>query len=144
MAPASSRLSFFQRFQFEIRPENSIHDEFERLAKARNWKKGSKRKLYEKAWRECFGETAPLDKGEMNGQSEDEFTRVLSGLSGLNLEGKRSKREKQLANVARQFTTYYGMDDKALESWQMLCLDCGIGGAPASIGKCKKVNGLGT
>ncbi|KAG6991153.1 hypothetical protein G7Y79_00056g090340 [Physcia stellaris] len=83
MAPASSRLSFFQRFQFEIRPEDSIHEEFERLAKARKWKKGSKRKLYEKAWRECFGE----ETGEMNGQSEDEFTRVLSGLEGLNLQG---------------------------------------------------------
>ena len=140
MAPASSRLSFFQRFQFEIHPEYSIHEEFERLAKARKWKKGSKRKLYEKAWRECFGE----ETGEINGQREDEFTRVVSGLEGLNLQGKGSKREKQLAKVARQFTTYYGMDDRALESWQMLCVDCGIGGVPASIGKCKKVNDLRT
>ena len=138
MAPASSRMSFFQRFQFEIHPECSIYEEFERLARARNWKKGSKRRLYEKAWRECFGEELPVETGE------DEFARVVSDLEGLGLQGRRSKRGRRLAKVAQQFTTYYGMDDKALESWQVLCADCGIGEAPGSIGKCKKVNGLGT
>ena len=148
MAPALTRLSFFQRYRFEIQSESSVYEEFEWLAKARGWERGSKRRTYEKAWRECFGEDVPVgidmdasETSETAGQDEEQYARVLSDLKGLSVEGKRSKREDQLREVARQFTTYYGMDDRVLESWQQLCVDCGIEREPGSISKCKKVNG---
>ena len=147
MALASTRRLFFERYHFEIQKEDGIYDEFERLARARNWKPGSKRRKYEKAWRECFGDYLPVrikveaSEGETNGSDEDdEFVRVLRGMERLDLQEKCSNREEKLREVARQFTTYYGMDDRALGSWQILCVDCGIDGDFDSIRKCKKVN----
>ena len=146
MALASTRLSFFERYGFVIRNGFGIYDEFERLARTRKWRQGSKRRKYEKAWRECFGEHAPVgtttvEGSNMNGQEEDELARLLSGLEDLDLQGRRhGLREERLRRVAQQFTTYYGMDDRVLESWQALCQDTGIDGHLASIKKCKKVN----
>ena len=145
MALASTRLSFFERYEFGIRNGFGIYDEFERLARARNWRQGSRSRKYDKAWRECFGEDVPVgimvEGSDVKGQEEDGLASLLSDLEGLDLQGRRGgKREERLRHVARQFTTYYGMDDRALESWQALCQDCGIDGYLASKRECKKVN----
>ena len=66
---------------------------------------------------------------------------MLHTLKNLDLGGKPRPRTPELRRVAQQFTTYYGMDDQALESWQELCVDCGIEGELGSITKCKKVIG---
>ena len=138
MAPASSRLLFFERYNFVIRNGSSVNEEFERLARTRNWKRGSKSGKYEKAWRECFGDSLPVGT---NVEEETEIVYLLHDLEDLDLQGRKGdNRQEQLHRVARQFGTYYGMDDRALESWQALCRDCGIDGELASIKKCKKVN----
>ncbi|KAL8792191.1 MAG: hypothetical protein Q9195_005213 [Heterodermia aff. obscurata] len=142
MALASIRLSFFEKYEFGIRNGFGIYDEFERLARTRNWRRGSKSRKYEKAWRECFGDDVPVgtmvEGSDMNGEEEDELAQLLSELENLDLQGGR--REERLRHVAQQFTTYYGMDDRVLESWQALCQDCGIDGHFTSIRKCKKVS----
>lgn len=144
MALASTRLSFFTRYGLVIQNGWSIFDGFERLATTRNWRRGSKSRKYEKAWRECFGDSIPV--GNTRGQEEEEFAQLLSDLEDFDLEDpdlqgrKGGKRQKQLRKVAQQFGTYYGMDDRALESWQVLCMDCGIDGELASINECKKVS----
>ena len=140
MALASTRYSFFQRYQFECRQEASLYEEFRRLAKERKWKQGSNSNVYDKAWRECFGASVPVGtKMEDSQRDEKELVNVISRLEDLDLEAKWMKREKKYRKAARKFATYYGMDDEALESWQALCQDCGIEGDLAPITACKKV-----
>ena len=145
MAMASTKLSFFRNYDFEIDEESSLYEEFERLARAGNWRPGSNRRPYEKAWRECFGNNVPVgikvNETKTNGQKEDEYDQLLHGLKNLDLGGKHRARAPELRRIAQQFTTYYGMDDQALESWQQLCRDCGIDEELGSITKCKKVIG---
>ena len=146
MASALKGLLFFERYDFQIRKGSGIFDEFERLARARNWRPGSRRRKYEKAWRECFGDHIPVgvkveeNDSETKGlEEEDDFVSLFRGLERLDVQDKRNKGEAELRKVAQQSTTYYGMDDRALESWQILCVGCGIDGVPDSITKCKKV-----
>lgn len=129
---------FFERYDFRIRNRSSVYDEFERLATTRNWRQGSKRRKYEKAWRECFGDKIPVCR---KFEDENGLARLLYDLEDLDLQERNGgERQERLRKVAQQFGTYYGMDDRALESWRALSLDYGVDGELASITKCKKVN----
>ena len=135
---ASTRSAFFEKYDFSIDPNASLYNEFDRLAKDRNWKQRSKKRLFENAWCDCFGPDVPvgcnIDKGKYHVQeAEDDLLSVLHKFQNLDLAGRAPKR------VHVEFTSFYGSDANNLEIWQTLCEDCGVNRVPVSISKCKKV-----
>lgn len=147
---ASTRSTFFQQYDFDFDPCATLHTEFRRLALFRKWKQGSKSKIFEKAWDQCFGSEAPvgcnIDGGEiLVGAQYDmdnkDFSCVLRSLQSLDLEGGTNKRAR-VQRVGTEFVSHYGSDAHVTERWQALCQDCGVNPVPPSISQCKKVQPL--
>lgn len=145
MAAAQARSVFFEKYDFQYRPQASLYAEFHRLAGKRGWKQGSNSKAFEKAWKECFGSESPVGSSINHQQDvqrergQDEPLAVLAQFQSLDLGGGLTKRERKLKQASWEFTGFYGSDEGVLSKWQMLCRDCGIETDPPSITQCKKV-----
>lgn len=148
MAAAQTRSGFFEKYNFQYRPQATLYAEFHRLARKRGWKQGSNSKAFEKAWKECFRSEYPVgfiinhEQGVQRERGQDETLALLAQLQSLDLGGKLTKRERKLRQASWEFTGFYGSDQGVLSKWQMLCRDCGIKTDPPSITKCKKVRVL--
>ena len=144
MVLAQTRSAFFEGYNFNYRPRSSLYGEFLRLAESRGWRYPSKRGTFEKAWNACFGPEVPVGQDVDNTKDElvveqDDVLAVLSQFEELDLEGRLTRRERMLRQVGEEFAGYYGSEEGRLRQWQILCQDCGVGGRPQSIKKCKKV-----
>ena len=51
---ALARSAFFQQYNFDFDSYATLHIEFRRLAKIRNWKQKLNSKIFEKTWSQCF------------------------------------------------------------------------------------------
>ena len=145
---ASTNTAFFQKRDFVFDPHASLYTEFYRLANSRQWKQGSKKKTFEKAWYECFGPGVPVGEkinevADRNGAQpkteEDVFSSMLHGLINLGLGTRTVNRGMKRKDVESNFRTHYGVDASVLGTWQALCRDCGLDPPPSSITTCKKV-----
>ncbi len=150
-SPASTKPTFFEKYNFDFDPRASLYTEFLRLAESRQWKQGSKRKAFEKAWYECFGSDVPvgcnIDKGASRvgarrTTNDEVFSPILLGLKNLDLGTKATKKGMKHREVGPEFATHYGADASVKERRQALCRDCGVDPPPSSIMKCKKVQPL--
>ncbi len=135
-APASTKSEFFAKYEgFQLKPQASVLDEFQRLAAQRQWKPGSKSRTYEKAWQKCIGvSVAPGQLVQLGG----EMAVVLDGLERLNVS-ERPPTKISRRRVAAEFSLHYGYDSSKKEKWQDVCRDCGLSSIPTSITMCKKV-----
>ena len=137
---ASTRSEFFRRYNgFELRPQASLYAEFVRLAKARQWKRGSNSKVYEKSWRLCFGDAVPV--GRDIGYVDTEDDELIAKLQDLNIS-RGSKKKLKHKEVAPEFTAFYGSASNDLQVWQQMCRDCGIKDVPGKLSQCKAVRFL--
>ena len=134
---AQTRSAFFRKYGFEYDARAKLESEFYRLAKKRKWKPGASRKVFEKAWKECFGTDCLVDQDDQDKQG-DQLALVLQ-LQRLELEEGMTDRERYLTQVSWEFDQHYGGDEGVLEKWQLLCRDCGIEEDPPTITRCKKV-----
>ncbi|KAL8866408.1 MAG: hypothetical protein Q9198_008904 [Flavoplaca austrocitrina] len=145
MATAQTGSGFFEKYDFQYRPQSTLYAEFYRLARKRGWKQGSKSKAFEKAWKECFGSEFLVGFNIIHEQEvqrergQDDTLALLAQLQSLDLGGELTKRERKLRQASWEFTGFYGIDAGVLGKWQMLCRDCGIKKDPLSITQCKKV-----
>ena len=147
---ASARSAFFQQYNFDFDHSATLHTEFRRLAKIRQWKQGSNSRIFEKAWHQCFGLEVPVGYnidglksrvGAQFGTDNKEFPSMLRSLQTLDLEGGASKKAR-FRSAGTEFESHYGSDARVSERWQTLCQDCGVNPVPSSINQCKKVQPL--
>jgi len=147
---ASTRSAFFQQYKFDFDPLATLHIEFRRLAKIRNWKQGSNSRIFEKAWSQCFGSEVPVGHnidgmesrvGAQYGTDNEDFLSMLRSLQSLDLEGGTNKKAR-VRRAGTEFASHYGSDARVTERWQALCQDCGVNPVPSSINQCKKVQPL--
>jgi len=147
---ASARPAFFQQYNFDFDPHATLHTEFRRWAKIRNWKQGSNSRIFEKAWSQCFGSEVPvghnIDGMESRfeaqyGTDNEDFSSMLRSLQSLDLEGGTNKKAR-VRRAGTEFASHYGSDARVTKRWQALCQDCGVNLVPSSINQCKKVQSL--